>query len=218
VAEPKTRQYRSPLRETQHEQTRGRILDAAVRQVAEEGFGELTIPLVAERAGVSLRTVYRHFATKEALLEQIGELRDRQIGVLGPPLSIEHLLAGTPGLFESFDANDDLVRASDASRAGREVHDTARRRRAAALSEIFEDVARDLTPVETRRLLASVQVLWNTRAWLTMHDTWGMDGKEAGAAAQWAMAALIEEARRMGAERRGDPGPGPTPPDEERES
>jgi hypothetical protein len=68
-------------------------------------------------------------------------------------------------------------------------------------------VTRDLTPAEARRLVATVQVLWSTRAWLTLHDNWGMDGKEAGAAAQWAIATLLDEARRMGDEHaRGKPG------------
>jgi AcrR family transcriptional regulator len=201
------RQYRSPLRGAQQQQTRQRILEAAIAQIAEDGIVELTVPVVAERAGVSLRTVYRHFPTKDDLIDQVGEYRDAQFGVSGPPASVEELLANTPALFEGFATRDDLVRAADASAAGRQVHDRARRRRAKALSAIFEEVTRDLTPAEARRLVATVQVLWSTRAWLTLHDNWGMDGKEAGAAAQWAIATLLDEARRMGDEHaRGKPG------------
>jgi AcrR family transcriptional regulator len=57
MTESGVRQYRSPLRGEQQQQTRERILEAAVAQIAEEGLAELTVPLVAERAGVSLRTV-----------------------------------------------------------------------------------------------------------------------------------------------------------------
>jgi AcrR family transcriptional regulator len=197
------RQYRSPLRGEQQQQTRERILEAAIALIAEDGLAELTVPGVAERAGVSVRTVYRHFPAKDDLIDSVGEFRDAQFGVSGPPTSIEQLLANTPALFEGFAARDDLVRAADVSAAGRQIHDRARRRRAAALRKIFEEVTADLSPAEARRLVATVQVLWSTRAWLTLHDNWGMDGREAGRAAQWAITTLIEEARRMGEKARG---------------
>lgn len=199
---PRVRPYRSPLRGAQQQQTRERILEAAIGQIAEEGLAELTVPLVAERAGVSLRTVYRHFPTKDDLIDSIGEFRDAQFGVSGPPSSVAELLERTPALFEGFAARDDLVRAADVSAAGRQIHDRARRRRANALAEIFEEVTAGLAPAEARRLVAAVQVLWSTRAWLTLHDNWGMDGREAGRAAQWAIATLIDEARRMAEETR----------------
>jgi AcrR family transcriptional regulator len=197
------RPYRSALRGAQQQQTRERILEAAIAQIAEDGLSELTIPLVAERAEVSLRTVYRHFPTKDDLIDAVAEFRDSQFGSHGPPESVEHLLATTPALFEGFAARDDLVRASDVSAAGRQIHDRARRRRAKALTKILEDVTADLTPAEARRLAATVQVLWSTRAWLTLHDNWGMDGKEAGKAVQWAIETLIAEAERMGKAKNG---------------
>lgn len=192
------RPYRSALRGAQQQQTRERILEAAIAQIAEDGLAELTVPLVAERAGVSLRTVYRHFPTKDDLIDSVAEFRDLQFGSQGPPASVEELVETTPRLFEGFAARDDLVRAADVSAAGRQIHDRARRRRAKALSQILEDVTRDLPPAEARRVAATVQVLWSTRAWLTLHDNWGMDGDEAGKAAQWAIATLLDEARRMG--------------------
>lgn len=43
------------------------ILAAALELFAERGFDGTTMPLVAERAGVGAGTIYRHFASKEAL-------------------------------------------------------------------------------------------------------------------------------------------------------
>jgi AcrR family transcriptional regulator len=63
------RTYTSPLRADQMEQTRLRILRAVTDVLADPGTEEVTIPLVARRARVSLRTVYRHFPTREALFD-----------------------------------------------------------------------------------------------------------------------------------------------------
>jgi AcrR family transcriptional regulator len=49
--------YESPLRAEQMEQTRLRILEATADVLADEEVDEVTVPLVAMRARVSLRTV-----------------------------------------------------------------------------------------------------------------------------------------------------------------
>jgi AcrR family transcriptional regulator len=51
------------------------VLDAARELIADGGFADLRLEHVAERAGVSKATIYRHWASKEALaLELLLEL------------------------------------------------------------------------------------------------------------------------------------------------
>src|SRR5215216_737500 len=57
-----TRTYNSPLRAEQMEQTRERILEAAAEQLLEEGLEELSLPRAAQRARVSVPTIYRDFS------------------------------------------------------------------------------------------------------------------------------------------------------------
>ena len=79
------RTYSSPLRAEQAEQTRDRIVQAAVDLLAEGDAGDLSMPDVAERAGVSVRTVYRSFATKDELLDGVIEwINDHIDQVAGP--------------------------------------------------------------------------------------------------------------------------------------
>jgi AcrR family transcriptional regulator len=47
---------------------RARIVDAAVREVAERGYGQVTVASIAERAGVSRRAFYTTFASKQDAL------------------------------------------------------------------------------------------------------------------------------------------------------
>jgi AcrR family transcriptional regulator len=51
--------------------TRARILDAAYEQFSRMGIQRSTMEDVARRAGVSRITVYRRFATKDALVEHV---------------------------------------------------------------------------------------------------------------------------------------------------
>ena len=68
------------LRDEQVERTRERILDAAVTLLADESFAELTVPLVAKRAGVAVRTVYRYFPSRAALIDAVAVLADGRFG------------------------------------------------------------------------------------------------------------------------------------------
>ena len=51
------------------EATRRRVLDATVTLAGERPFAEITLDAVAERASVSVKTVLRHFGSRDALVE-----------------------------------------------------------------------------------------------------------------------------------------------------
>ena len=70
-----------PLR-ADAQRNRRRILEAAEATFAKEGIS-VPVDVVAERAGVGVGTLYRHFPTKEALFEAIvlAKLDDLEAGV-----------------------------------------------------------------------------------------------------------------------------------------
>ena len=51
--------------------THAAILDAALELFVERGFHGTAVPLVAERAGIAAGTIYRHFESKEALVNAL---------------------------------------------------------------------------------------------------------------------------------------------------
>src|SRR5579864_2558523 len=117
--------YTSPLRAEQMEQTRLRILRATTDLLADPTSDELTVPLVAREARVSLRTVYRYFPTREALLDAWAEWMEEssQAHLLSYPEHAGRLAAFARELYRSFDANEALFKAllnSKAARAARE--------------------------------------------------------------------------------------------------
>ena len=80
---PPKRQYRMKARARSTEATKEAILDAASTAFEELLFDEITLAAVAERSGVSVQTILRHFESKEKLFmasyirtaEQMGEDR-----------------------------------------------------------------------------------------------------------------------------------------------
>lgn len=74
-ARDKTREH---LREQQRAATRALILEAATRLIDREGIAATTIDAIAAELGMTKPGLYYHFASKEALLAEVG-LRDWQI-------------------------------------------------------------------------------------------------------------------------------------------
>jgi AcrR family transcriptional regulator len=61
--------------ELRRQATRQALRDAALAMFAERGFADVTVEQIAQAAGVTERTFFRHFPTKEAVLFQDFEQR-----------------------------------------------------------------------------------------------------------------------------------------------
>src|SRR5829696_10250159 len=103
------------------ERTRERLL--------EEGLEELSLPHAAQRARVSVPTVYRHFPTKEALMQELTDWVDRKMRLSEVPESIDEFTEYLPRFFVHLDENEALVRARLLSGVHRRIHHDTRRRR-----------------------------------------------------------------------------------------
>jgi AcrR family transcriptional regulator len=53
------------------EETKERLISSAIRLFSKHGVDGTSIPLLAEAAGVGTGTIYRHFASKEALVNEV---------------------------------------------------------------------------------------------------------------------------------------------------
>ncbi|MEE4108075.1 MAG: TetR/AcrR family transcriptional regulator, partial [Halieaceae bacterium] len=62
-------QRRGPYKKS--EQSKERIIGAAIEQLIEEGYRSLTFRRVAQRAGVSIGNLQHHFDTKEKLIAEM---------------------------------------------------------------------------------------------------------------------------------------------------
>lgn len=192
------RAYESPLRAEQMEETRLRILRAVTEALADPTTAEVTIPLVAGRARVSLRTVYRHFRTREALFDAWAEWVDDslRIHLHSYPERADRLPEFALELYRSYDESEPVVEAMLNSKAGRTVRERTRRRRQRQFERAMSELTEELEPKERLRALGVVYLLVSAPAWQAMRDQWGLDGEQAGKAAAWAVRVLTDELRR----------------------
>jgi AcrR family transcriptional regulator len=186
--------YNSPLRAQQKEQTRELILAAVAAILSKQATDAVTISEVAKVAGVTMRTVFRHFATREELLSAFWRWQLEQTGgqtILGPK-SVEGLLDRIREFFEGLDADENLIRAVISSPEGREIRKQANQVRLEKMLDFVKSIVPELPKRERHNMASGIISVSSVLSWLFMRDNCGYDGKRAGEAAAQTVQYIIE--------------------------
>ena len=184
------------LREQHATVTRQRILAAVAELLERGGPDELTVPDVAEASGVSLRTVYRYYPTRDELLEAAGRWIGGELLQSPYPRDLDEVASVIADGCRRFDDHPGLVRSLALSELGRGVRATRRRERLAAIEEALRAEVGGLPEDELRRAQAILGYLHNMLAYTTLREEGGLTGEEAGEAVAWAIGTLVEDLRR----------------------
>jgi AcrR family transcriptional regulator len=189
--------YHSRLRARQKAQTTDLILDAVGTLLHRADLSTVTMAEVARVAEVTERTVYRHFPTREDLLEAFWRWEMAQTGgaEVEAPSSLEGFLASMRQLFENLDSQEMLVRAVLASPEGRRIRQPTSEQRLARLQEFLAAELPGLPVARRLQLAAAIAALSGLPSWLYMRDICGYDGRAAGEAASYGIRLMIATAR-----------------------
>jgi AcrR family transcriptional regulator len=184
------------LRDEHAAAARVRILSAVAELIERGEPEELTMPEVAAASGISLRTIYRYYPTREELLEAAGRWIGKELMRHPYPRTLDEVA----DLFEvgcaDFDKRPGLVRALALSRLGRRVRGYRRRERLGAISRALRDELAAAPEAEIRRAEAVLAYLHNMLAYTTLREESGLDGEAIGRAIGWAIRTLIDDLRR----------------------
>jgi len=183
------RSYNSPARQQAAAATRQRIIDAGaqlVREFTTWDWDELTFRAVAERAGVSERTVYRHFPTERHLHDAImGRLED-EAGIAYEDVELDNLAEVTARVFTSlrrFAIKDTIGTPHGPAFVGAEA------KRHDALDRAV--VAPHLPDAQRRALAGLLDVLWSPPTYERLVGAWNLENTEAVDAIQWLITKVI---------------------------
>lgn len=187
------------LRERQKGLTRDAILEALADTILEKGLYDFSVQNVADRAGVSHRTVYRHFPGRDALLDGLATEMDRIFDEREQPTlpdSARDIAGQVRNTFELFGEHSDLVRAVAIGALATRSQPGSRRTRDRIFREKVMEAARGLPEEEARAASAVIRYLANSLAWVVLTDQLGLDEEEAGDGIAWAVETLITDLER----------------------
>ena len=186
----------SGLRERQAAVIREAILDALATRLEEADPDDVAMPQIAAGAGVSLRTLYRYFPTREAMFNAVG---DHVVARLGLPRQISGADDIAAVFLESAARgaqSPQLVRAMLWTRLGRRARSAHRRRRVEAITAALAEVTSHLPATEARRREGAIVYLASLPAWITVSEECGLSAEDARLGIAWAISTLVADLRR----------------------
>jgi AcrR family transcriptional regulator len=189
--------YRSTLRDRQVAQTRELILDAVTSLLGDRRADEVTTRDIAAAAGVSERTVYRHFPDRDALLEALTQ-RLPELDGTRPSFAaggLEDLAATGRRLMELLDEHYVTARAEAVFNADPRRFAAGTQTNTRAMLELLAKELPELGEREQLRIAAVLRCLVSTQAWLRMREEFGVTGTESGPVVEWVIDAVVRELR-----------------------
>ena len=183
------------LRERQAEQVRTAVLDAVLAQLETRSVDDVAMADVAAASGISLRTLYRYFPDRAALLRAAGE---RLYATLGVPFDVsgpEEVAASFLDAARRLSARPALARALVQTTAGRTARSTARASRVDALRTALKPLTDELDDDTARRATAVIAHLCSAASWVAVSDDSDLDDAEAQQAVAWAIDTLVAALR-----------------------
>jgi AcrR family transcriptional regulator len=182
-------------------ETRTAILEAVAAEIAEAGLTDFSIQGVADRAGVTHRTVYNYFPTREALndafAEHVEALSAGQkianaevgVGVGGLPRIAKHMHTAVGDAAAPLQAYVMMTIAT--ATAARVFRDRSKK--------IEQRVDEELGPFEpgiAKLVTSAVRMFLSSSGWFLLKKHHGLSREEAGRVSEWAVRVLLDAVRK----------------------
>ena len=182
-------------------ETRRAILEAVAAEIAESGLTGFSIQGVADRAGVTHRTVYNYFPTREALNDAFAEhveavLAGRGVAQAERGAGVKDL-PKIAGLFHrSVGDHAAYLRAYvmmtiATGKAARVFRDRSKK-----MEKLIDEELGPLDPGVAKLVTAAVRMFISSAGWFLLGNHHGLSPAEAGRASEWAVETLLGAARR----------------------
>ncbi len=185
--------------------TTARIVNALVDVISTDGITEFSVQSVADRANVSHRTVYRHFPSREALLEGITDYLEnpmRAEGLPGVPEDLDDCVDTIESVFAFFESNAPIIEAMVIVRLALGMEPSRSSERTEGFVEIVRNGAPHLPPDEAHSYAMGLRAIASSQHWYVLTRRLGLSTEQASKVAADTLRALIGEIRRRNARQR----------------
>jgi AcrR family transcriptional regulator len=181
-----TRKYELKQRAENVEETRRKIVEAAVELHGTVGPARTTVSAIAERAGVQRQTYYRHFPEERDLFRACSGLWEER----HPPPDVaglgeiadgrERLRAGLTGLYSFYGEGEQMLANVVRDAAVHDVTAETARMRGAAMEELRQALAEVVAPAGSPpRVAALLDLVLDFTTWQTLVRRGGLSNQEA---------------------------------------
>ncbi len=174
--------------------TQAAILAAYSELIEEVGTDDVSFRLIAVRAGVGERTVFRYYPTRVDLLLATSAWIERTIFTRQESESIFDVPLAIREAMESYDRRPELAHVV-AETAMRGVNGSESAPQRDQFDGMLRQEVPSLADQERRLIVATLCHLDSSTTWVTMRRELGMSGRDIADAAMWTAEALLDPIR-----------------------
>lgn len=179
--------------------TREAILRALAEVVVAEGVAAMSVQQVADRAGITHRTVYRHFPDRQALLDGLGGWVQAQMqeGLDARDIDdIDAVRAAAPWVFERFDELGAPAAAMARISLAEDVRSVEHERRTEQFRTLLAPALAGYGD-DAEAIFAVLRHLLSSVTWWVAHTEFDLDGHQTGQAVATVIDAVVNQANRQ---------------------
>jgi AcrR family transcriptional regulator len=194
-ARPARRRYHSPLRRQRAAETRERIVSAGatlVRSFTAWDWKELTFRAVAETAGVSESSVYRHFANERELHDAVMHRLGEQAGVTYDGVSLDEVADVAARVFAAMSG---FAVSGWTQQMDDPTFTAIDQKRGQALRDAVGAAAPHWSPRERDAAAGVLDVLWSPVSLERLVLQWRMSPEHATEVIRWAIGLVVDSVR-----------------------
>lgn len=174
--------------------TQEAILAAYAALIEELGTDDVSFRLIARRAGVGERTIFRNYATRVDLLLATAAWIESRIFPRQDSPSIFDMPLTIRAAMESYDHRPELAHVV-AETTMRGISGAAPSPRRATLENMIDAEIPALGEAERRAIVAALAHLDSAATWVTFRREFGMSRSDIADAAAWAAEAVLDPIR-----------------------
>ena len=202
MSEISSRVADSTLRERQRDLTRRLLVEAFALVILRDGVHDISMQAVADQAGCSLRTLYRYFPSRDALLAGLDdEMGTFLVSCLDrlPSTARDDLVEFAERMPLLLAERHVLVRAWVAADLTSDVRDFVGRHVRALVDAAIDRAAPSLSPAERGRAFAGLRLVATSRSWVSLTDH--LIAEDAAVTMGWVIRTLLADLARNGGPR-----------------
>jgi AcrR family transcriptional regulator len=194
---PQKRPYRMRARAEAAAETGRRILEATIELHSERFFDQVSLEDIAERAGVTVRTVIRRFGSKERLIEAAAEEGERRVTHQRYQAPIGDIEGAINNLMDHYEEWGDtalrLLAQEERVPAFRSITEAGRAFHYEWVERTFAPLLAKCTEEERRRLLAELIAVCDVYFWKLLRRDLGLSREQTELAIRETILALKGE-------------------------
>lgn len=189
------RRYNNTTRAVKARENEQRIINALVELLARRKGGDVEIKEIAEKTGLTQRTIFRFFKDKQTLHRAMDNYLLSYLQMSHEQINSMSFAGFGKNAYIIFDRHPDLTLAYVLSPFGQEARLRFRKKlNQSMIQKIRQEKKIPLTPKISRRL-AIITSLVNAKIWHDIKTEYGFTGEEMADSVEWALTTLLERIR-----------------------